>query len=100
MADLSYSKEEMANEIADLKEKFQKFAETNKDLEACIQTVGENWNEHDADAINVLEALKNEYNNFKSKLEEMHSLMLEFTTNMDQQIDNFKGAENKIMSQF
>lgn len=100
MSELSYSKEGMAEEIVELKEKFSKFVETKEDLEACIQMVAENWNEADVDAMNVLEALKGEHNNFKSKLEEMHRLMLEFTSNIDSQIEGFQGAENKIMSQF
>lgn len=100
MQDLSYSKQHMSEEITDLKVKFQKYEETIRDLGTCIKTVGENWNESDQDAINVLETLKNEYNNFKTKLDEMHELMLEFTTNMNTQIEKFEGAENRIMSQF
>ncbi len=93
---IEYNKDSMVQLKDDLDEQITRYSGLIEDLTANIDSIGNYWVTSDTGSNDAYQNLKSNYQSYKASLEEGRSLLQEYSNAINEQVDRYQEAENRI----
>jgi len=93
---IEYNKDNMVQLKDDLDEQINRYSSLIEDLNTNVDAIGNYWVTSDSSSNDAYQNLKSKYQSYKASLEEGLQLLQEYSNAINEQVDRYQEAENRI----